>query len=221
MDIFKLNPELLGILLFLAPGYLGFRLYQIDTAWSSLNAIDVIYGSLIFSTVAYATYLFLVALGWTDQPERRIGSLILFAIVYGFLWRRFGHDLFHKGLRALGVTNEDNRDTAWTRLFNNPKVYLSQIIVHLKGGGQVWCEDTKVYDLANFNRIGIHPYYADPAGNLYLICTHHRPTTTDDWIEVEEVHCPSPWGIKLSLIPASEIARVEARATESGSVSAA
>jgi len=221
MDIFKLNPELLGILLFLAPGYLGFRLYQIDRAWSSLNTIDVIYGSLIFSTVAYGTYLFLVTLGWTDEPVRRVASLILFAVLYALLWRRFGHDLFHKGLHALGITNEDNRDTAWTRLFNNPQVYLSQITVYLKNGEQVRCEDTKLYHLDNFNRVGIHPYYADPAGNLYLICTHHRSAATDDWIEVEEIHCLSPWGIKLSLIPASEIVRVEARATESGIVSAA
>lgn len=219
MDIFKLNPELVGILLFLAPGYLGFRLYQIDRGWSDLNAIDVIYGSLIFSTVAYATYLGMVAVGWGDYPARRVISLILFAVIYAFLWRRFGHDLFHQGLHALGVTNEDNKSTTWTQIFNNPKIYLTQITVEMKGGSQIWCENTLQFRRDEFRRVGIHPYYSDADGNLYLISTHSRSAQSGEWEPAPDV--VSDWGVNLVFVPASEIARIDVRAIRSANAGAA
>jgi len=221
MEILKINMELLSILLFLAPGYLGFRLYQIDQPWSSFNAIDIIYGSLIFSTASYLTYQMLILIGFRDNQFLLVESLLLFSPIYGLSWRIFGHEYLHKALRHLRITNEDNTDTAWTRIFNNPQIYLSQIIVHMKDGSQMWCDDTKVYHRQDFDRLGVHPYYSDPAGNIYVICTHYRAASTTEWEEISELYCPPPWGIKLSLIPASEIARIEARVTESGKVSAA
>lgn len=221
MEALKLNAEVLGILLFLAPGYLGFRLYQIDRPWSTLNAIDVIYGSLIFSTVAYGTYLGLVAFGWADEPGRRVASPILFAVVYGLLWRRFGHELFHKGLHAFGITNEDNKSTTWTQIFNNPKIYLSQVTVETKSGSQIWCDNTLQFERDEFRRVGIHPYYSDADGNLYVISTHRRASQDKEWEPVPDLIVPAPWGINLVFIPASEIARIDVRATESANAGAA
>ncbi|SRR6266851_6563558 len=220
MEVLKINTELLSILLFLAPGYLGFRLYQIDQPWRKLNTIDVIYGSLIFSTLAYGTYLLLLSIGWADSPARRVGSLLLFSFLYALIWRRFGHAPFHKALHWLGITNEDNSSTAWSQIFNNPKIYLSQIIIHLKDGSQVQCDHTHFYHLDDLKRVGVHPYYSDAAGNLYLVCTHRRATPDAEWEEIPDIHCPAPWGIKLSFVPTGEIVRIEARATESGLVSA-
>lgn len=216
MDLFKLNPELLGILMFLAPGYLGFRLYQIDQPWGTLNAIDVIYGSLLFSTVAYGSYLLLVHAGWADIPSRRIACLVVFSLLFGFIWRRFGHRYFHKLAHWLKVTNEDNSFTAWSLIFNNPNVYLSQILVELKDGQQLWCNNTLPFINDKLRASGVHPYYSDAVGNLYIISTHRRLKATDEWEELPDVSWPAPWGVNVSFIPASQIARIDVRATESG-----
>ena len=216
MDLFKLTPDLLKTLLFLAPGYLGFRLYRIDQSWNDLNPIHIIYGSLIFSALGYATYYGLIALGVPDNPFWFVIAIGFFAVLYAFFWRVVGHKALHRLLQKMGVTNEDNSGTPWSLIFNNPKVFLSQITVHLKDGSAVKSEDTKEYNFRELTRLGIHPYYADTAGDLYLVCTHYRPPETTEWEEVPEIHCTPPWGIKLSFIPHGEITRIEARATQSG-----
>lgn len=216
MEIFKIDTQVLTILLFLAPGYLGFRLYLIDQPWSELNPIDIIYGSLIFSTLAFGTYGIFLYLGWRYNQFHLVETLILFSIIYAFIWRRFGHELFHKLLHRLRVTNEDNFSTSWSKIFNNPRVYLSQITVYLKDGSQVRCDDTSHFRIDDFVRIGIYPYYTDATGNIYLICTHYRSPSATRWQVVPEIHINPPWGIKLSFIRSSEITRIEARAISSG-----
>ena len=44
----SISVEAVNVLGFLAPGYLAFRIYKIDSDWNSIRQIDTIYGSLIF-----------------------------------------------------------------------------------------------------------------------------------------------------------------------------
>lgn len=213
MEAFKLNSDVIAAMLFLAPGYAAFRLYFIDRPWNALNPIHIIYGSLIFSTAAFFSYSCIISFGVPDSSSLFVLSTVGFSLVYAIVWRRWGHDTLHNICGTLLKTNEDNSATPWTLIFNNRSLFVTQIVVHLKDGTSLQCDDTAHFYKDNLINLDVFPYYASTEGDIYLIATHHRRSRELEWQPVPEVHILPPWGIKMSFVPAREISRVEARVT--------
>lgn len=212
MDLTRLTNESFAIFLFLAPGYLGFRVYLIDKPWNALNAVHIFYGSLVFSTLAYTTiYSLPVRAAWRLSWTGLSVSTTVLAVFYGIVWRLIGHPLLHAGLKSLGITTEDNAFTPWTAIFNNTRIHLTQMIVHLKDGRSVQLDDAGAYHIPHLMRARIFPYYSSADGDLSMVVTQTRESNTTDWIEVPSVFIEHPWGLKLSFIPHTEITQVEVR----------
>lgn len=221
MDLVKLTNDGFYILLFLCPGYLGFRMYFIDKPWNSLNPLHVFYGSLVFSIFAYIIFGFVVYGINIAFPSIKVdGSFAYallatpFAIALGLLWRCYGHGWFHSKLIKMKVTNEDNNSTPWMQLFNNPKIALTQITVHLKDGSALRCDDTAFFDTEELRKAGVFSHYTCAEGDIYMVANQCRGKDETEWREIEDIHMDARWGLKIHWISAKEIARVEARATQ-------
>lgn len=221
MDLVKLTNDGFYILLFLCPGYLGFRIYFIDKPWNNLNPLHVFYGSLVFSIFSYMLFgLTVYGIKYVFPSVTVEGSFAYavlatpFAIALGVLWRCFGHAWFHNKLIKMKVTNEDNNSTPWMQLFNNPKIALTQIAIYLKDGSAFRCDDTAFYDTEEFRRSGIFSHYTCADGDIYIVANQFKEKGDQEWRDVEHIHMDARWGLKVQWISAKEIARVEARATQ-------
>lgn len=219
MDILNINNQMFYILLFLCPGFLSMRIYFIDKTWNEMSFVNVFYGSLIFSMFSYVVvgvvYNF-IGMEYTgvfkDGPFAFAATAIPVAVLLGLVWRCCGHPWLHGLLNWLKVTNEDNKSTPWMGVFNNPKLHISQITVHLKDGSALRCDETKFYDNKKLRDVGIYSHYASAGGDICFIATHYMKANSKEWSKISQINVEPPWGIKMQWIPAREIARVEARA---------
>lgn len=220
MDILNITNDGFYILLFLCPGYLGFRMYFIDRPWNMLNPLHVFYGSLVFSVVAYVEFYIVISginkflTSVNVSGHFAYAALATpFAVVSGLLWRCFGHGALHDALMKMKITNEDNNSTPWMQLFNNPKISLTQITVHLKNGSALRCDDTAYFDTEDLRRDGVFSHYTCVGGDIYMVANQFREKNDEEWQAIEDIHMDARWGLKIQWIPAGEIARVEVRAT--------
>ncbi|MEQ9567939.1 MAG: hypothetical protein RLN85_19375, partial [Pseudomonadales bacterium] len=203
----------LAILVVLAPGFIGFRLYMIDADWRGIRQIDVLYGSLVFSSLAYGTYLAISS--WLDLNG--IGWLIAItfasAAVLGVLWKRIGHPALHRALNLIGLTNEDNRGGVWEKIFNDPRIYVTQITAYLKNGEALQCDETKAFDRDELRAKGIFPYYAHRDGQICFVPNMRQRTESAEWEDVEQVEESAEWGLRMVYLNPDELQRLELRIT--------
>ena len=209
--------ESFKIFVFLAPGYLGLRIYLIDKPWNELDAIHIFYGSLVFSVLSYGTYFFLVQ----EVPVLKefllnapwvfaVGAT-LFALLYALIWRCLGHPFLHQILKFINVTTEDNTFTPWTVIFNNTSINLTQITVHLKDGRSLQLDEAGKYYIPALNKAAVYPYYTSKDGDITMVVTQTRESESAEWTAVPDIYVAAPWGLKLSYIPREEISRVDVR----------
>lgn len=208
------SNETIQVLLFLAPGYLAYRLYKIDSVWAQVPLISIAYGSLAFSAIAY------VSMGYVTTDETSQATKVIwtfsFALVAGIIWRRFGHRLFHETLRRLKITNEDNSGDVWQKMFNDPRIFIRQVRVYLKNDDAFACDDTRSLVTRERARIGIHPYYTNQDRQIGFIPTHRKLAGATDWEALADIDS-AEWGIRYIYFNSSEIARVEVRLADSSS----
>ncbi len=219
MDILNVNNQTFYILLFLCPGFLSMRIYFIDKSWNDLSFANVFYGSLIFSMFSYVFVGVVYSLIGVEYqgvlnggPFAFAATAIPVAVSLGLAWRCCGHPWLHAALNALKITNEDNKSNPWMNIFNNPKIHLSQITIHLKDGSALRCDETKFYDQKCLREIGVYSHYASANGDICIIATHFMKANSKAWSQIPQINVEAPWGIKMQWVPAREIARVEARA---------
>ena len=203
----------LEVLLFLAPGFLGFRLYMIDSDWSDIRHLDIIYGSLIFSTLGYSCYVAFVAVFGINHLGWFTGIAFSSAILAALLWRRYGHGILHRLLHWLGITNEDNRGDVWQKIFNDPRIYVTQITAYLKNGEAIECDETKAFDRPGLRAKGIFPYYAHRGGEICFVPNRRKPSSDANWEDVKDVEAPADWGLRMVYLNPDEVQRLELRIT--------
>lgn len=211
MDI---SESTLRVLLFLAPGFLGFRLYMIDADWSAIRQLDLVYGSLIFSALGYLCYAgFLAATGATHVAWFVVVSFAS-AIAIALIWKKYGHTALHKLLSKLKLTNEDNRGDVWQKIFNDPQLYVTQITAYLKNGEVIQCDDTAAYDRPELREKGIFPYYSHRDGQIYFVPTLRKAAAPgSQWEPVDDIEAAEDWGIRLVYVTPAELQRLELRVT--------
>lgn len=88
-----LSQETIRLLVFLAPGFLAFRIYLIDADWGSVPQLDIIYGSLVFSALSYACFLLF---DWGTGYNSML-SFVAVTLVQRLLFLYFGRDLGIQG----------------------------------------------------------------------------------------------------------------------------
>tara|TARA_R110002074_G_scaffold130555_4_gene272240 strand:+ start:1506 stop:2138 length:633 start_codon:yes stop_codon:yes gene_type:complete len=203
------SNDAINAMIWLAPGYLAFRIYRIDADWNSISQLDVLYSSLIFSVLGYAT-LWPFRHYFGDQAGTR---LVVFAFVTTMLialaWRKWGHTKFHWMLNRLGLTNEDNTGDVWQRLFNNTDAYVTQINVYLKNGDVIACDDTRAFDTPELRKKGLYPYYTHKNGQLSFV--PNRRCINGNWSDLSEVNAAGEWGLRMVYINPDELQRLEVR----------
>lgn len=206
-----LSVDTLKILLFLAPGFLGFRLYMIDSDWREIRHLDIIYGSLIFSAIGYGGYLAL-AIGFNlDHLAWLIVVSFVSAVLAALVWKRYGHRLLHLLLQRLHMTNEDNLGDVWQKIFNDPKIYVTQITAYLKNGEVIQCDQTTTFDRPELRAKGIFPYYAHRDRQICFVPTQRKRSPYSEWEDVEDVESAPDWGLRMVYINPDEIQRLEIR----------
>ena len=207
------SVETLKVLLFLAPGFLGFRLYMIDSDWREIRHLDIIYGSLIFSALGYGCHLMLESWFGLDHLGWFIAISFGTAVAAALIWRKYGHGVLHSLLHRLGITNEDNLGDVWQKIFNDPRIYVTQITAYLKNGEAIECDETKAFDRPGLRDKGIFPYYAHRGGEICFVPNRRRRSPNSDWEEVKDVEAAADWGLRMVYLNPDELQRLELRIT--------
>jgi hypothetical protein len=208
-----ISQETIRLLVFLAPGFLAFRVYMIDADWSGVRQLDIIYGSLVFSALSYACFLLIAwGTGFSGMLSF-IGITFGAAIILSLLWKRFGHPKFHVLLKKLGMTNEDNQGDVWQKIFNDPRIYVTQITAYLKNGEVIMCDGTASFDRPELRAKGIFPYYSHRDGQLCFVPNQRKRSAEADWKPVEDVEADANWGLRMVYVAPSELQRLELRIT--------
>src|SRR5690606_36483062 len=135
-------------------------IYMIDADWGSVRQLDIIYGSLVFSALSYACFLLFDSVTGHSSMLSFVAVTFGAAIALSLLWKRFGHPKFHALLKRLGMTNEDNQGDVWQKIFNDPRIYVTQITAYLKNGEAIMCDDTAEFDRPELRAKGVFPYYS-------------------------------------------------------------
>lgn len=208
-----LSVDTLEILLFLAPGFLGFRLYMIDADWRETRHLDIIYGSLVFSAIGYGCYAVL-AIGFNlNHLAWLITISFPSAVVAALVWKRYGHGSLHGLLHRLRLTNEDNLGDVWQKIFNDPRIYVTQITAYLKNGEAIECDETKAFDRPGLRANGIFPYYAHRDGEICFVPNRRKRSPDSDWEDVKDVEAAADWGLRMVYLNPDELQRLELRIT--------
>lgn len=205
-----ISDETLPILVALLPGYVAFRLYMIDRDWTKINQVNVLFGVLSFSVISYGFSTLLLKAVAASQPIIIIGCNLLVGVALGFAWARWGHKAVHRALQMAGLTNEDNLGDAWSYLMNR-ELSLTQIIVTLKNGELLKCEDLSQMVTKEEYDSGIFSYYSDIGGNLVFIPTHRKNKESDGWCELPLPYAGERWGHRMTFVKREEIARLDVR----------
>ena len=209
----SISAEAIKILGFLAPGYLAFRLYKIDSDWNTIRQIDTVYGSLIFSFFGYGGYLLVEHCGGLQSKGWFVPLVLVFSIAAGLIWRHFGHPAIHKLLYFIGITNEDNKGNVWQKIFNDPRIYVTQITAYLKNGEAIQCDDTAHFDTPERRQKGIFPYYTHRDGQISFIPNLRKEANSNCWTEISDVEVDSDWGVRMVYITPEQLQRLELRIT--------
>lgn len=209
----SISVEAINVLGFLAPGYLAFRIYMIDSDWNSTRQIDTIYGSLIFSFFGYGGYRLVEHCAGLQTKDWFFPLVLVFSIVAGLMWRYFGHSAMHKLLYKIGITNEDNKGNVWQKIFNDPRLYVTQITAYLKNGEAIQCDDTAHFDTQELRKRGIFPYYTHRDGQISFIPNLRKAASSNRWTRISDVEAESDWGIRMVYISPEELQRLELRIT--------
>ena len=210
MDV---SVDTLIILLLLAPGFLGYRLYKIDSEWRQVRHLDIVYGSLIFSAIGYSVHLIFATIFDLTNPVWLITIAFVSAAITALLWKRYGHGALHRLLNRLGMTNEDNLGDVWQKIFNDPKIYVTQISAYLKSGEAVQCDDTKYYDRPELRAKGIYSYYTHGDREICFVFNRRKRAPDSEWEEVKDVEGDTDWGLRVVYLNADELQRLELRVT--------
>lgn len=209
-----LTNDTLPLLLSLIPGFLAYRIYTIDKQWSSINQINILFSVLSFG-IPIKILSDVISSGWLvhslvdDVAGLSPFVSIFLAVLTGIAWKKYGHGLFHRLLAASMVTKEDNEGNAWRQIFNNPRTYVSQIVVCLKSGEWMMCEDTNRFN--KYSKAHIYPYYADANGGIYFIATHRKTDFSRPWQPLINVDSGDEWGVRVTYLKESDIARIDFR----------
>jgi hypothetical protein len=165
------------------------------------KATDITFKSIAFGQVAVVALL--TTSTW--RPVWAVIDAIVWSLIAGVLWRRWGSELLRSALRGSDTSWADDTPSAWASLtVCNSKYFVGQISVELDDGTWLRCIDTRPFEGKPFGpmTIGVN-------GDVALYVTkEERPDGTEIIIDDVSVEY---WGDRITYVPASKIKRVALR----------
>lgn len=192
-------PEQLQVIL--VSGYLG---YSIAYAGFRENERkdDVLYGILSFGMFGYLFYDF-TRKSYVTFLLPGLGALLI-SVLIAMLWRKYGRYYFNLLLHRAAISNEDGIKTVWSRITQDTMIAPSQLVVCLKDGTILECDEVQSFSTAPIPR-----YYTDAEANVALYVTKKTTQTGD--VKVMANVRDNDWGDRLTYIPKDQIASISIR----------
>ncbi len=183
----------------LVAGYLGYRLAYIGKD-ENLQAVDVVFRSLVFGLIARAMMALAGAMEWPQWCGITAGLVMALLAAAG--WRRWGQELTFRALRKAKVSMADGHNTALKSVVKRESIEVRQIIVQRSNGTDLMCDNTK-----DFEDTATGPHWFGEDGSVALYVTHIR--RADEWEEVENLR--DPFGDMITVVPADDVALIKLR----------
>ena len=183
----------------LSSGYLAY-LVAFAGLRSHHTTTDMLFRVFVFSSLGTAIFYLL-----PNDPILAAALATLVSLVLALFWRKYGNRASKFILRKLQVSWSDDVPSAWLSITaERTDLRPSQIVVQLRDGRLLMCEDTRKFANAPFG-----PCMFGLEGSVAMYVTAEmRPN--GEWIEQKDVIHPHE-GARITHIPASEIARSEIR----------
>jgi hypothetical protein len=192
-------PEQLQVIL--VSGYLG---YSIAYAGFRDNERkdDVLYGILSFGIFGYIFYDF-TRNQFSSFLLPGLGALLI-SVLVAIFWRKYGRRGFNAVMHKAAISNEDGIKTTWSRIIQDTTIAPSQLVVQLKDGSVIECDEVQ-----SFGDAPIPLYYTDTNGNIAFYVT--RKTLANGEVKELQHTRNADWGDKITYIPNDQISSVSIR----------
>lgn len=195
-DFFDLS---LSVQTALGAGYIGYI-----TAYAGFRqghgAVDTLFISLAFASLGLLTF------GLVEPHCGAVPAFVaafLTSIVVAGLWRKWGRNFWLWLTSYLGVHREDGTHAAWAGIVQTRRE-VGQVSVHTKDGRVLYLNDRRNYTDVPWKGL----YFGGDGSVILAVEEEELPDGTDKTCDA--ISDPD-WGIRLTYIPASEIARVNVR----------
>lgn len=206
------NQEVLSVLdlpistlVTLSTGYLGYRIAYFGIL-SSQKVTDITFKTLLFGLIGGSIYRLLIR---TDNEST---YLIVLAIALSFfasfavafICRKFLFPNIDYIFRRLTISYTNDSTEEWSEISKSYNYSISQIVVHLKNGVTLYCEDT--YDYQNCIN---GPCVLGGKKDILMYVTHYKQ---EGGVKKEVKYLKdSNWGDKITYIPTESILYTEIR----------
>ena len=201
----------------LAGGYMGYI-----TAYSGLRsghtARDALLLILVFGVFSAIAYPVLI-LNFAQFGDGRLALLqgvaavlaLICPVIAGALWRwrvrSWWYDLLHK----LGVHVDDGLGTAWESLIQHPKTNVTQVMVRMTNGTELFCEDALRHAGSKSSWTGLAEFSPKLGSDGSVIMPVDTEEASIGGETARTSLLDNEWGCRLTYIPASQIDCIELR----------
>lgn len=192
-------PEQLQIIL--VSGYLGYSIAHAGFRDNERKE-DVFYGILSFGIFGYIFYDFTRS-AHSSFLWPGLGALTV-SVFVALFWRKYGKRWFNRILHKAAISNEDGIKTTWSRIIQDTTIAPSQLVVQLKDGNIIECDDVQ-----SFVSAPIPLYYTDSDGNIAFYATRKIAPSGD--VKELQYTRDANYGDKITYIPKDQIASISIR----------
>ena len=184
------SSEIVGVLVFLLPGFVAAAVFHSLTSHSKPGAFDLVIQALIFTAAGQAITSAIVLVFWPEignvswaENCEFILSLVVSILLAGLAAYVLNNDVVHRVLRPIRITRETSYPSEWYSTFARHECY---VVLHMKGQRRLygWPEEW--------------PGRPDEG---------HFRITEAEWLEGDR-RIPAE-GVAAILIPAGEVEMVE------------
>lgn len=197
-DIMSL-PEQLQVIL--VSGYLGYSI-----AYSGFRdnerKDEMFYGILSFGIFGYIFYDF-TRKAYLSFWFPGLGALLV-SVLVALFWRKYGRRSFNTVMHKAAISNEDGIKTVWTKIVQDTNIAPTQLVVQLKDGSIIECDEVQ-----SFGDAPIPRYYTDNDGNIALYGTS-KISASGETIKCQYTR-DAKWGDRITYIPKEQIASISIR----------
>jgi hypothetical protein len=192
-------PEQLQVIL--VSGYLGYSIAHAGFR-DNERKDDVLYGILSFGIFGYIFYDF-TRKAYATFLLPGLGALLV-SVFVALFWRKYGRRTFNAVLHKSAISNEDGIKTTWARLIQDTTIAPSQLVVLLKDGSVIECDDVQ-----SFGNAPVPLYYTDAEGSIAFYVTRKISATG----EVKELQHTrnTEWGDKITYVSKDQISSISIR----------